>query len=81
MEIVGFIAGMLTLFTYVPQSVKTIRTRKTRDLSLPTLILLSVSALLWVIYGVYKSLPAVWVTNTVVAALGLIILSIKLKGQ
>ena len=81
MEMVGLLAGLLTLLTYVPQAAKTIRSRKTRDLSLPTLILLSTSALLWVFYGIFKSLPAVWVTNAVVATLGLVIMSIKLKEE
>jgi MtN3 and saliva related transmembrane protein len=80
MESVGIIAGIFTLFTYVPQSIKTIQTKKTRDLSLFTLILLSSSAILWVAYGIGKHLPAVWVTNSIVALLGLIILSIKLKA-
>ena len=79
MTVIGFLAGILTLFTYVPQAIKTIQTRKTRDLSLTTLLLLSVSAILWVAYGLGKHLPAVWVTNSIVALLGLIILSIKLK--
>jgi MtN3 and saliva related transmembrane protein len=79
MEAVGVVAGVLTLLTYVPQSVKTIRTRQTRDLSLITLILLVASALLWVAYGLGKHLPAVWLTNTVVALLGLAILYTKLK--
>jgi MtN3 and saliva related transmembrane protein len=79
MELLGILAGGLTLLTYVPQAIQTISTRKTRDLSLITLILLFSSALLWVIYGLYKSLPAVWATNSVVACLGLIILSIKIK--
>jgi MtN3 and saliva related transmembrane protein len=81
METLGVFAGLLTLFTYVPQSVKTIKTRKTRDLSLLTLVLLFASASLWVIYGLEKSLAAVWVTNSIVAALGLIILFIKIKGE
>jgi MtN3 and saliva related transmembrane protein len=80
MEVIGFVAGLLTLFTYVPQSIKTIKTRKTRDLSLSTLVLLSSSAVLWVVYGLHKSLVAVWLTNSVVTVLGIIILSIKIKN-
>ncbi len=79
MEAVGILAGALTLLTYVPQAIKTLSTRKTRDLSLGTLLLLSASALLWVIYGLGKHLPAVWITNSVVAVLGLVILIQKTK--
>lgn len=78
MEIMGFIAGLLTLLTYVPQAVKTLRTRQTADLSLLTLILLTTSALLWVVYGLGNHLLAVWLTNVVVTALGGAILTVKL---
>jgi MtN3 and saliva related transmembrane protein len=81
MEAVGFFAGLFTLLTYVPQSVKTIRSRKTRDLSLITLILLSLSALLWVIYGLEKGLKAIWITNSIVALLAFSILAIKLQNK
>jgi len=81
MEIVGFCAGLFTLLTYVPQSVKTIKSRKTRDLSLVTLILLTLSALLWVVYGLWKHLPAVWLTNSVVSVLAFSILTIKLQNR
>jgi len=81
MELLGFVAGCLTLLTYVPQAIKTITTKKTRDLSLLTLILLSSGALAWVIYGIGKHLPAVWVTNSIVCLLGLSILAIKLQEK
>jgi len=80
MEIIGITAGLLTLLTYVPQAFKTIKTQQTRDLSLVTLLFLSAGAFFWVIYGLTGKLPAVWITNIVVLALGLIILVIKLKN-
>jgi MtN3 and saliva related transmembrane protein len=81
MEVLGFFAGLFTLLTYVPQSIKTLKSRKTRDLSLITLILLSLSALLWVVYGLRKALPAIWLTNSVVSVLALSILAIKLQNK
>jgi MtN3 and saliva related transmembrane protein len=80
MEIIGIIAGLLTLLTYVPQAFKTIKSQQTRDLSLVTLLFLSAGAFFWVLYGLLGKLPAVWITNIVVLALGLIILVIKLKN-
>ena len=81
MGIIGFLAGLLTLLTYVPQAAHTIRTGKTRDLSLATLFMLSLGALLWVIYGLNNRLPAVWLTNSVVFLLSLAILSVKLRDE
>lgn len=80
MEIIGVIAGILTLSTYVPQAVKTMRTKQTKDLSLGTYVLLIVSAFLWVVYGAGHDLPSIWVTNTVVGSLGILIAAIKIRN-
>ncbi|CAN5390100.1 SemiSWEET transporter [soil metagenome] len=81
MELLGILAGTLTLVGYLPQTIKTIHTRKTHDLSLTTFIIIGVSALLWTIYGFAEHLPAIWVTNAVVAVCSTIILSIKLAEE
>ncbi len=78
MEIIGVIAGLLTLSTYVPQAIKTMRSKQTNDLSLLTYVLLVASAMLWVVYGVGHQLPSIWITNTIVGVLGALILAVKL---
>ena len=77
MEVIGVAAGLLTLSTYVPQAYKTLKTKRTDDLSLATLVLLCGSALLRVISGILGNLRAVWATNAVVLILGLFILVTK----
>jgi MtN3 and saliva related transmembrane protein len=81
MEVVGYIAGFLTLVGYLPQAIKTIRTRRTKDLSLPTFLIIGISALLWTIYGAARDVPAIWITNAVVAVCSATILSIKLTTE
>jgi len=81
MEIIGILAGALTLVGYLPQTIKTIRTRHTKDLSLTTFIIIGSSAVLWTIYGLSKSVPAIWATNVVVAICSLIIVGIKLTEE
>lgn len=81
MEIVGIVAGALTLVGYLPQTLKTIATRRTKDLSLPTFLILGVSAILWTIYGISEALPAIWVTNSIVAVCSIIITTIKLSNK
>lgn len=81
MEFVGYLAGFLTLVGYLPQAVKTIRTRRTKDLSLPTFLIIGISALLWTVYGLHRGTPAIWVTNAVVTACSAIIVSIKLTTE
>ncbi|HEX4774419.1 MAG TPA: SemiSWEET family transporter [Candidatus Saccharimonadales bacterium] len=78
MNLVGYLAGLLTLVGYLPQTIKTIRTRQTEDLSLPTFLIIGASAVLWTIYGYSNHKPAIWVTNGVVSACSVIITRIKL---
>jgi MtN3 and saliva related transmembrane protein len=81
MEFIGTLAGALTLIGYLPQTIKTIRTRKTKDLSLATFSIIGISALLWTIYGLNEQLPSIWVTNAVVTVCSLLIISIKLSEE
>ncbi len=48
----GLIAGTLTSIASVPQLVKTMRTRHSRDISIWQPLLLSVGVALWLIYGI-----------------------------
>lgn len=81
MEIIGVLAGTLTLIGYLPQTIKTIYTRETKDLSLLTFIIIGISATLWTIYGFSKTLPTIWITNSVVSVCSIIITSIKISNK
>lgn len=48
---VGLVAGTLTSVAAIPQLVKTLRTRHTRDISVWQPLLLAVGVALWMIYG------------------------------
>jgi MtN3 and saliva related transmembrane protein len=79
MKFIGYAAGLLTLIGYLPQTIKTIRSQKTKDLSLPTFLIIGIAALLWMSYGFYEHEPAIWITNAVVSICNLIIAFIKLR--
>lgn len=81
MELIGVLAGALTLVGYLPQTIKTIRTRQTKDLSFATFLIIAISGLLWTVYGLSKQLPSIWVTNAVVTVCSITILSIKLTQK
>ena len=76
---IGYLAGLLTLVGYLPQTIKTIRTRHTKDLSLSTFIIIGTASVLWTTYGISRHIPALWVTNGIVAACSIIITVIKMK--
>ena len=80
-EIMGLVAGLLNTFAFLPQAVKTWRTRSADDFSLPTLLLLIVAVGLWTIYGVMRAAPAIWLANGVTWALIASILTVKLSPK
>lgn len=51
LEILGFAAAILTTFCWLPQAVKTIRTKDTQSLSLITQSALASGIVLWLVYG------------------------------
>ena len=60
---VGYAAGALTVFSLLPQVLRTWRTKRTKDLSIRTFLLLITAGLLWVTYGVLASDWPVIATN------------------
>ena len=76
-EIVGFVAGTLTALAFLPQVIKTWRTRSTGDLSTAMLLAQSVGVALWIVYGVaIYSLPVI-MANTFTLVLTLFLLGCK----
>jgi MtN3 and saliva related transmembrane protein len=68
-ESIGITAATLTTLAYLPQSIHTIRTRSTGDLSLKMLALLTAGLALWIVYGVYLSSFPLIAANLVTLAL------------
>lgn len=48
----GYLAGFLTVISFLPQVIRTWRSRKTGDLSLGMFSLLVTASTLWIIYGI-----------------------------
>ena len=79
--IVGLLAGLCTTLSFIPQIAKIYRTRRTRDLSLSTYVLLSVGIFLWVVYGVALRQIAIVLPNMVVLVMSLYIVALKLTNK
>jgi MtN3 and saliva related transmembrane protein len=78
MHLIGYVAAILTVAAFVPQVYQAIKTRKTRDLSLPTYATLIVTGTLWSIYGFGLHSPTIYLTNMTVGCLALIICIMKI---
>ena len=79
--LLGLIAATLTTASFLPQAIKTIKTRHTKDLSLGMYVLLTTGASLWLIYGILiKDLPIVLANGiTLIFIITILILIIKYK--
>ncbi len=62
-EYLGYFAGVLTVGSFLPQVIRTWRTRQTGDLSLGMFGLLGAASSLWMVYGVITSDWPVVLTN------------------
>ena len=75
----GFFAGTLTVGSFLPQVLRTWRTRQTRDLSLAMFALLVTASSLWAFYGfVQRDWPVV-ITNMGMVALNLALVVAKVR--
>lgn len=78
-HILGFIAGSLTTISFLPQVIKTWKTKSTKDISLVMFIVFSIGVFLWFLYGIcIRSIPVIC-ANLVTLILASIILTFKIK--
>lgn len=78
-EIVGIVAGALSCTTFLPQVVKTYKSKSTKDVSLIMFIIAAVSTALWLIYGILIDSFSVTITNVIVFISSAIMLYLKVK--
>jgi len=75
----GLLAAFCTTIAYLPQVIQTWRTRSTKDLSLPMLLVLTTGLALWLAYGlIIRDAPLIF-ANSVTFALTGTILYFKLR--
>ena len=75
----GYFAGFLTTISFLPQVVKTWKSRSASDLSWGMFSVFSVGVMFWLIYGFLIQEPPIIFWNSVTLALVLAILVMKLK--
>jgi MtN3 and saliva related transmembrane protein len=78
-DIIGTVAGILVLSSFIPQLIKAYKTKKMSDVSIHLLILIASGMFLWVIYGLIRSDPVIIGTNATGFALNITLLVMKLR--
>ena len=77
-EFFGYFAAILTTLAFLPQLIKTLKTKKAEDVSLITLIMFLIGVLSWIIYGYKISSTPILIANSITFILNLLILIFKI---
>lgn len=77
--IIGLIAAFCTTVSFLPQAIKAIRTKHTRDLSFVMYFLFTIGVLLWLIYGILRNDWPVILANGVTLLFAATILFLKIR--
>ncbi len=78
-HIIGLLAGGCTTAAFIPQVVKTWRSRSARDLSLGMFLIFTMGVILWLIYGVLVRDVPVIATNAITLLLAGWLLLMKVR--
>ena len=78
-EWLGYVAATLTTVAFVPQAVKTLRTRDTSGISLGMYVVFTFGIVCWFGYGIFLGSWPMIASNAVTFVLAATILALKLK--
>ncbi len=76
---IGLIAGALTTLSYIPQVIKTCKSKSTKDISAGMYVTLALGLLMWTFYGFSIDSMPVIVANAVSLTLVFVVLIFKIK--
>lgn len=78
-EVIGFIAAILTTAAFLPQVYKTWKTKDVSSLSLPMLIIFFIGVFAWLIYGFLKNSPPMIFANSITIVSVFLLVYYKIK--
>lgn len=77
--VIGLAAGFCTTVAFLPQAIKTWKSKSAKDLSLGMYSIFCTGVILWLVYGILKSDIPIILTNGVTLFLAISILYFKLS--
>ena len=78
-EMLGYIAGLLTLINMFPQVLKTYRLKRAKDVSFYMVLTYTLSMVFWVAYAYFIVSWPIMITNSIAGLMGLIQMSLMYK--
>jgi MtN3 and saliva related transmembrane protein len=80
-EVIGIIAGAFSCTTFLPQVVKTWKSKSTKDVSLNMFLIATLGTTLWLIYGIMINSISIIATNIVVLFFSLTMLGLIYRNR
>lgn len=77
--VIGFIAGVLTAISMLPQVIKTMKEKEAEDVSLVMLIVLLTGISLWIYYGIARGDWPIIITNAVSLSINIWMTILRVK--
>ncbi len=78
-EILGYISATLTTIAFLPQIIKTVKTKSAKDVSMGMFVLFTCGVFLWIVYGFLTMAMPVLIANAVIFCLALAQIILKIK--
>ena len=79
-DLLGYVAAVLTTVAFLPQVIKAFRTKSTRDMSLTMWMLLFIGIACWLVYGILLGARPIIAANGVTLVLAGTILVLKISN-
>ena len=79
LEWMGYLAATCTTLSFVPQAIKTIRSRDTHGISLAMYVVFTIGIVFWFGYGIALGSWPMIVSNAITFVLAATILALKLR--
>ena len=78
-DILGYLSATFTTIAFLPQIIKTIKTKSAKDVSMGMFVFFTTGVFLWIIYGVLTNTMPLIIANSVIFCLSLIQIILKIK--
>lgn len=79
LDLLGMTAGCISSITFLPQVIKTWKTRSATDISLLMFTFATISVIMWLVYGIILGNIPIIFTNAMVLLFSLIMLYMKYR--
>ncbi len=78
-DILGYLSATFTTIAFLPQIIKTIKTKSAKDVSMGMFVFFTTGVFLWIIYGALTNTMPLIIANSVIFCLSLIQIILKIK--